>query len=37
LLALAELDRDHAAGKLRDAYYQERRAELKEALRQIWK
>ena len=36
LAALAELDRDHVAGKLRDDYYQQRRAELKEDLRQIW-
>ena len=36
LSALAELDRDHVGGKLRDDYYQQRRAELKDALQQIW-
>ena len=36
LTALATLDRDHVEGKLKDDYYAKRRAELKDALREIW-
>ena len=36
LQAIAALDADYAAGKLKDEYYQKRRGELKDELREIW-